>query len=148
MVDELFETVLVPIADPADARQTARAVRSHLDPDSEIIVVHVVPKGEGVPDKASLEQREEFAENAYRVFLDVLGRGPGLVGRRTLYGRNVGKTIADGSRELGATAIVFTPRGASRWVKLVTGSVTDNLISNTTVPVLVLPPREDDVAGI
>lgn len=146
MVEELFGTVMVPIADPDDARQTARAVRTHLESDSEIIVAHVVPKGGGVPDKASIEQREGFAAEAYREFRDVLGQDLGSVTQRTLYGRNVGKTIAEEAGEMGATAVVFTPRGASRWVKLVTGSVAENLISTTDVPVLVLPPLEDTVA--
>lgn len=146
MVEELFGTVLVPIANPDDARQTAQAVRTHLESDSEIIVVHVVPKGGGVPDKASIEQREEFADEAYREFCDVLRQDTGPVTRRTLYGRNVGKTIADEAREMGATAVVFTPRGASRWIKLITGSVAETLISTTDVPVLVLPPQEDTVA--
>ena len=39
-------------------------------------------------------------------------------------------------------AIVFTPRGGSRWRKLVTGDVTHNLVRSSDFPILVLPDRE------
>lgn len=143
MTEDLFGTVMVPIADPEDARRTAHAVRSHLGTDSEIVVTHVVPKGEGVADKASVEQREEFAEEGYRAFLEVVEGNANSVTPWTLYGRDVAETILEGAAEIGATAIVFTPRGASRWMKLLTGSVTEELVSNTDVPVLVLPPEEN-----
>lgn len=139
MNKNLFETVFVPIADPDDARETAQALRVYLDADTEVIVTHVVPKGGGVPDKASVEQREEFAEEAYEAFYDELSDDIASVTPLTLYGRNVGETIVEGAREADATAIVYTPRGVSRWVKFLTGSVSDSLLQNGEFPVLVLP---------
>jgi nucleotide-binding universal stress UspA family protein len=141
---DLFQTVMVPIADPDDAQETARAIRAYLGSDSEIIVTHVVPKGEGVPDKASVAQREEFAKDAYEKFLNVLAADVDRITPLTLYGRDAANTIIEGAREANATAIVFTPRGAGRWVKLITGSVSEALIRNSTIPVLVLPPREQN----
>lgn len=145
MSEDLFGTIMVPIADPEDARQTARSIQAYLGTDSEVIVTHVVPKGEGVPDKASVEQREEFAEESYEAFIDELGAGAEQLTPLTLYGRDIAETIVDGARDAGATAIVFTPRGASRWMKLLTGSVTEDLVSNTDIPVLVLPQDESIV---
>ena len=48
---DVFRTGFVPIASPEGAEATARAVYRYAHEDSEIIVVHVVEKGEGVPDK-------------------------------------------------------------------------------------------------
>lgn len=140
MSENLFGTVLVPVADPDDARRTARALRAYLGTDSNVIVAHVVPKGDGVPDKASIEQRERYAERAYEAFLDELRADEMRMTPVTLYGRNVPETIVDGARDAGATAIVFTPRGVSDWTKLIGKSLTDELIAETDRPVLVLPP--------
>lgn len=139
MSGDIFETVYVPIANPADATATARALQHHAHEDSEIIVTHVVEKGEGVPDKAAVPQRQQYAEEAYETFLDVFPDGWGNVRFITLYGRNVAKTIIEGADEADATVIAFTPRGTSRWVRLVTGDVARNLIENSEIPVIALP---------
>lgn len=144
MSSGLFETVMVPIADPDDARQTARAVRAHLDGDSTLIVTHVVPKGEGVPDKASVEQRERFAERSYEAFVDEIGGGVTEITPLTLYGREVAETIVDGAVDADATTIAFTPRGVSGWTKLLGKSITDRLIERSSVPVVVLPPPSEN----
>lgn len=134
----LFETVLVPIADPDDARETARAVRPYLDDGTELLVAHVVEKGGGVPDKAAVEQREDYAEDAYGTFREELPEGVTMTSV-TLYGRDVGETIVDGALEADASAIAYTPRGLNRWMKLLTGSVSSDIIENGELPVVVLP---------
>lgn len=139
MDTDIFGTVVVPIVDPEDASETARMIRKYRNSDSEIIATHVIPKSGGVPDKASVKQREEFAERAYQAFLEKLGDDVSSITPLTLYGRNVGKTIVEGAREADATATVYTPRGVSRWVRLLTGGVSDELLKNRSVPVVVLP---------
>lgn len=142
-MSELLETVLVPIADPADARETARAIAPYLTPDTELLVAHVVPKGEGVPDKAAVEQREAYAEEAYETFMAELPDDVAM-SPVTLYGRDVGETIVEGAREAGATAIAYTPRGLSGWMQFLTGSVADDILENGELPVLVLPELDDE----
>lgn len=139
MSGDLFETVYLPIANPKDAEATARAVQYYAHPDSEVVVCHVVEKGGGVPDKASVEQREQYAERAYETFQEVLPEGWGTVRFETLYGRNVAETIVEGANEAGATVVAFTPRGGSRWVRLVTGDVARNMIEASDLPVISLP---------
>lgn len=139
MSGDLFETVYAPIADPDDARATARAIQHYAHDASEVVVCHVVEKGGGAPDKASVEQREEYAERAYERFQEVLPEGWGTVRFETLYGRNVAETIVDGANEAGATVVAFTPRGGSRWVRLVTGDIARNLIEASDLPVVSLP---------
>ena len=138
MSKDLLGTVLVPIADSEDAREAARAIETCLSADSEVIVAHVVPKGEGVPDKASVEQREEYAERAYEAFYDELPDGPSVT-PLTLYGRDVAETIVEGALEADATAIAYTPREMSRWAKLLTSDVSEGLRENGELPVVVLP---------
>jgi nucleotide-binding universal stress UspA family protein len=138
-MSDLFETVLVPIADPEDAGRTARALRPHLDADSAVIVAHVVPKGDGVPDKAAVEQREAYAETAYEAFVAEFGDGVGEVTPLTLYGRDVAETLREGAAEADATAIAFVPRDANRWVRMFTGDVAYDLVTDSDVPVVSLP---------
>lgn len=145
MTENLFETVYVPIADPEDAEATARAVHRYADEESEVIVTHVVEKGGGAPDKASVEQREQYAEESYETFQDVLPEEWGTIRFETLYGHDVAETIIDGANDAGATVIAFTPRGGSRWVHLVTGDVARNLIENSDVPVISLPEQPTSI---
>lgn len=141
----LFETVVVPIANPTDAEETARAIQHYATPKSEIIVTHVVEKAGGAPDKVSVEQREQYAEEAYETFIEVLSEQWRNIRFQTLYGRDVAATIIDGAEEAEATVIAFTPRGGNRWVRLVTGDIARNLIENSDIPVISLPEQPTSI---
>lgn len=144
MTEEFFDKIFVPIADPDDAVSTARAINYYAHEDSEIVAAHVIEKGEGVPDKASVEQREKFAEDAYETFLEVISTGEGpTVQFLTLYGRDVAETIIEGAHEADATLIAFVPRGGSRWAKLISGNTSLNLVENSDIPVLALPKESE-----
>lgn len=145
MSGDIFETVYVPIANPEDAAATARAIHRYADGDSAVVVAHVVEKGGGAPDKVSVEQREQYAEEAYETFQEVLPDDWGTVRFETLYGRDVAETIVDAAGDAGATVIAFTPRGGSRWVRLVTGDIARKLIENSDVPVVSLPEQPTNI---
>lgn len=142
MTGDLLSTVVVPVAEPDDARATARALRSRLADDAEVLVVRVVEKAGGAPDKASVEQREGIAEEAFEAFRDVLDGES--VETRILYDIDVADAVFTAADDVDATAIAFTPRSGSRWVRLLTGDVALSLITETDRPVLVLP---DEKAG-
>ena len=59
------------------------------------------------------------------------------------YGTDVAETVFDVADEVDATAIVFTPRGGSRWIQLLTGDVALDLITGTDRPVVVLPDHDE-----
>lgn len=141
MSGDLFETVLVPIADPDDAEATARAVHRYANRESTIIVTHVVEKGEGVPDKLSVEQRERYAEEAYETFMNLFPDQFASLDFVTLYGRDVAATLIEGADQAGATLIAFTPRKSSRWARLFTRDVARDLIDDSDIPVIALPEQ-------
>ncbi|WP_224336158.1 universal stress protein [Haloprofundus halobius] len=145
MASDLFDKVFVPIAGPDDAANTARIIYHFAHEDSHVIVVHVIEKGEGVPDKASVEQRQGFAEEAYESFLDVFPDNGPTLEFRTLYGRNVGATIRIAAEEEKATAIAFVPRAGNKWIKFLTGDVTAELLKQSKIPVIALPKEQERI---
>jgi hypothetical protein len=74
MAEELFERILVPLANPEDAVATASAPGHYpTAPVGSIVAVNVVEKAGGAPEKTSVEQREEYAEDVFRGFRAALG---------------------------------------------------------------------------
>lgn len=146
MTRDLFEHVVMPVADPADARATATAARPRIEAvGGDVVAVHVIEKAGGAPDKASVEQREVGAEAMFEALEEVL---QGLdVETRITYGTDVAETVFDVAAEVDASAIVFTPRSGSRWIRLLTGDVALDLITDTDRPVVILPddPTEREI---
>jgi nucleotide-binding universal stress UspA family protein len=132
----LFDHVLVPVADPDDARATCRAVRGRLT--GPAVLVHVIEKAGGAVDKASVEQRKEHAKEIFDAANAVLSDDV-PVETQIRYGTDVSETIFEAAADKDASAIVITPRGGSRWVRLLTGDVALDLVTETDRPVVVLP---------
>lgn len=148
MTVSLFDQILVPIASENDAENTARALRPYLPSgDGTIIVTNVIEKAGGAPDKASVEHREEYAEKAFRLVAEKLGDTGVQIETRLTYGTDVAERIIQTATEEDASAIVFTPRGGSRWMKLLTGDVAGKLLRGSDRPVVVLPGSDEGNGG-
>ena len=141
----LLERIVVPVASPEDARATGRALAPYLDDVDSALGVHVIEKAGGAPDKAGVEQREEYADEVFEAFRESLADG--LAPETDIrYGTDVAETVFDAAREYDATAIVITPRGGSRWIQLLTGDVALDLVTETDRPVVVRPDSGDGTA--
>lgn len=141
----LFEHALVPVASPEDAAATMRAIRPYVAAArSDVTVVNVIEKAGGAPDKASVEQREEYAQEIFDAARSEMDDSEITLTTEVRYGTDVAETIIETANDVDASAIVFTPRGSSRWVRLLTGDVADSLVSESDLPVLTLPDVEDD----
>ncbi|MEF8784728.1 MAG: universal stress protein [Haloarculaceae archaeon] len=138
---ELFERVVLPVASPEDARASCRAARDYLT--GTVVAVHVVEKGGGAPDKAGVEQREEYAEEIFDALDECLDEGR-TVETEIRYGTDVAETIFDAAADHDASAIVITPRGGSRWIRLLTGDVALDIVTQANRPVVVLPDVPDE----
>jgi nucleotide-binding universal stress UspA family protein len=137
MTRALTDTVVVPVAETDDARETAVALEPH--DVGDIIVVHVVEKGEGVPDKTPVEQSESVAEEAFAAFQAIHPDAD----TRTVYRRDVIQGIVDVARDVDATAIAFLPRGGSRIVQFLSGDRTLRLVTESRRPVIALADPDD-----
>lgn len=139
MPPSIFQRVIVPVANEDDARATTEALASYVESAGVVVAVHVIEKAGGAPGKASVEQRELFADELFEIVADGLANVAVELETEYLYGTDVAETIIDGAHDLDASAIVFTPRGGSRWLKLLTGDVTTVLVNESDLPVIVLP---------
>lgn len=148
MTDTLLRRIVLPVASPEDARTTCEVVRSRLrDSEGTVLAVFVVEKAGGVPDKAGVEQREAYAREIFAVVEAELGSAKIDVETEILYGTDVADAILDAADEFDASAVVFTPRGGSRWLKLLTGDTATRLIETADRPIVVLPNDEEGEGG-
>ncbi|MFB6183555.1 MAG: universal stress protein [Haloarculaceae archaeon] len=134
---DLLERVVVPLASPDDATATARSARPYLGDAERVVLVYVVEKAGGAPDKAGVEQREEYADEIFDAAEADLPDVP--VERDVRYGTDVVEAIFDAAEDADATAVVVATRGGSRLVELLTGDVARGLVTENDRPVVVLP---------
>ena len=140
MSDPLLVRPVVPVATEDDARETCRAAFPRIAAaGGRPLVVHVIEKAGGAPDKAGVEQREAVAEAAFAAARDCAAEHGLDVETDVLYGTDVAAAIVDAARDVDASAIVFHPRGGSWWLDLLTGDVRDTLVTKSDRPVVVLP---------
>lgn len=140
----LLDRPLVPVANPDDAEVTYEQLRPYLlDAEVTPLVVHVIEKGGGVPDKAGLEQREMYAEETLDRFRDHAKIDRIDVETKILYGTDIATAIYDAAEEADASAVVFTSRGGNRWLELLSGNIRSRLVTENDRPVIVLPRPEN-----
>ena len=140
MRTNLLANPIVPIASPHDAVETYEQLRVYfLQTEFVPIVVHVIEKAGGAPDKASVEQRGAHAEQAFDEFRKRAQMDGVNIETKLLYGSDIADTIHTAAADLDASAIVFTSRGGNRWLNLVSGNVRAKLIAHQRRPVIVLP---------
>lgn len=145
MPARLFQRVLVPVASRDDARSTAAGLQPYLESTgNDILAVHVIEKAGGALDKASVEQRELDAEKIFQAMAESLADTNCALETNILYGTSIAEAIIDEANDANATAIVFTPRGGSKWVKLLTEDVTSGLLEKSDIPILVLPDAQEE----
>lgn len=130
---DLLAHVLVPVAHEEDALATATALEPY-EP-KRVTALHVVEKGEGVPDKTSVEQSRELAAASYAAVQSVFPDAD----THTAYGRNVVESIFDAADEVGASAIVYRARGGSRIARFLSGDLSLKLVTEADRPVIALP---------
>lgn len=138
-------TVVVPVADPDDSERTARAVAPHVTPSSRVVVVNVIEKAGGAPDKASMEQREKYADEMFEQARQALAETPAPVETDVLYGTDVVERIFDEARDRNADAVAFTAREGNRLAELLTGDVARRMVKEASVPVVALPQDDESV---
>ncbi|WP_276272542.1 universal stress protein [Haloarcula litorea] len=132
-MSSLLDRVVLPVASEEDAADSARALAAHSHGD--VLLLYVVEKAGGAPDKAGVEQREAEAEEMFAAAREVLADADSEI----RYGSDVVDTIFEAAADRGASAVVFTPREGSRISQLLTGDLTRKLVTENDRPVVALP---------
>jgi nucleotide-binding universal stress UspA family protein len=132
----LLAHALLPVANEKDALATARALEPY--DAKRVTALHVVEKGDGVPDKTPVEQSEELAAESYAAVRTVFPDAD----EHTAYSRDVVGAILDAANEVGASAIAYRPRGGNRLAQFLSGDLSVKLVTDAPVPVVALPRSE------
>jgi nucleotide-binding universal stress UspA family protein len=135
---DLLAHALLPVANEDDALATAQALEPY--ETGRVTALHVVEKGEGVPDKTPVEQSEELAAESYAAVRTVFPDAD----EHTAYDRDVVEAIFEAAGVVGASAIAYRPRGGNRLVQLLSGDLATELVTDAPVPVVALPRAEAD----
>ncbi|MBS3760264.1 universal stress protein [Halodesulfurarchaeum sp.] len=134
---DVLENVLLPVANERDAINTAKALEPY-DP-AHVTALHVVEKGEGVPDKTPVSQSEEIAAESYAAVREVFPDASD----HTEYRRNLVNAIFDAAEEVDASAIAYQSRGGNRLIQFLSGDTTLKLVTNADRPVIALPAETE-----
>ncbi|WP_094527720.1 MULTISPECIES: universal stress protein [unclassified Halorubrum] len=129
----LLDHVLLPVAHEEDAMSTALALEPYRP--ERVTALHVVEKGDGVPDKTPVEQSEELAAESYDAVRSVFPDA----GEHTAYSRDIVGAIFDAVDEVDASAIAYQSRGGNRLVQFLSGDLSVKLVTESHVPVVALP---------
>lgn len=103
---------------------------------AEVLVVHVSrPSGGQMRD-----QEQADGEAAIRVLRERLEAGGVTVQTLLMFSDDIARAIINTSNERGVTLIVLGLTGKNVFARLLAGNVPVELIRNTRIPVLLLPP--------
>ena len=130
---ELLGHVLLPVANEEDALATAQALEPYQP--TRVTVLHVVEKGEGVPDKTPVEQSENLAAESYAAVRTVFPDAD----EHTAYGRDIVAKIFEAADVVDASAIAYRSRGGSRITHFLSGDLSLKLVTRSDRPVIALP---------
>lgn len=134
----LFQHILIPVAEEEDARATCAALQPYLEDIERVTAVHVIEKAGGAPDKAPVEKRREDAAD-YLAIVDSTLSESVAVDTRTMFATDIVSALFTAAADAGADAIAFRARGGSRIMRMLTGDITTNLVTDPEVPVISLP---------
>lgn len=140
----LLANPIVPVASESDARATMAALLPRLSANGgRLVAVHVIEKAGGAPDKASVEQLEERATEIFDVVESLAADAGVTVETELRFDTDIVDGVFEAAADHDASAVVFRPREGSRWLDILTGDLSRDLVKRADRPVVALP-RETD----
>jgi nucleotide-binding universal stress UspA family protein len=141
----MTSTILVPV-DRSDKDARALAVAADLAQlaDASVVVVH-----ERNPQtKSAAHESTSNTLDAMRASAEVVGRRvPRGLTCEVLDGADVPNALFGRADSVNATAVVMATRAPQAIDRAIHGSVADRMVREGTWPVVLVPPRADDMSG-
>lgn len=128
------EHIVVPVADEGDARTTGEVLSSYRS--DGVTILHVVEKGDEVPDETPIDQSEQVAEAAFRAFRSFFPEADTEIA----YRRDVVGAVID----VDATAIAVRPRGGSRILRVLADDLARKPITRADRAVIATSEQNND----
>lgn len=135
---DLLGHVLLPIANEADAKASARALEPYRP--KRVTVLYIVEKADGAPDKTPVEQSEQIAAESFKAAQTILQD----VAVEIRYARDIPETIFETAAEIDASAIAYRSRGGNRLLQFLSGDLSLKLVTQADRPVIALPRDDTD----
>ena len=129
--------ILIAVSSPYAAQKVADCVSDLAKRMSaEVLVVHVSRPSGG----QMREQEQADGEAAIRLLSDKLQEKSVVVQDLLMFSDDIARAILNTAVERGVTMIVLGLTGKNVFARLLAGNVPVELIKNTKIPVLILPP--------
>lgn len=129
--------IMVAVSSPWAAERVADSVADLAHRlDAEVLVVHV-----SRPSGGQLREQEQAdGESAIRLLRDKLQQKSVAVQDLLMFSDDIARAVLNTAVERDVTLIVLGLTGKNVFARLLAGNVPVELIKNTKIPVLILPP--------
>lgn len=134
---DLLEHVLLPVPEAETARETARQLEPYRP--ERVTALYVIEKAENAPSKTPVSKSGEIGADAFAAVRDVFPD----IDMETEYSDDVVEMIDETADRVGATAVVYTPRGGNRLIQYLAGDKSLRLLTETSHPVVALPTVDE-----
>ena len=129
--------ILVAVSSPWAAQRVVETVVDLAKRlDAEVLVVHVSRPSGG----QTREQEQADGEAAISLLRDQMQRASVQVQTLLLFSDDIARAVLNTAAEHGVSMIVLGLTGRNVFARLLSGNVPVELIKNTRIPVLMIPP--------
>jgi nucleotide-binding universal stress UspA family protein len=129
--------ILIAVSSPWAAQKVVETVADLAKRiNAEVLAVHVSRPSGG----QMREQEQAEGETAVRLLSEGLGQRGVAVQTLLMFSDDIARAILNTAAERGITLIVLGLTGKNVFARLLAGNVPVELIKNTKIPVLLLPP--------
>ena len=145
----MYQKILVPLDKSKEAEGVLEMVPEHLDPEGEVILLHVIPPGQirtagEIQILAEqMEQRERDQAMWYlRGLVNLVGEGSDRWHCEVVVGGSVADAIARYAAQEKVDLIMIYTQDRKGLAKLIKGSIAEKVWHRAPIKVQVIKPRE------
>ena len=147
MTATITDRLLVPLANQDDATATCHALRRYFNTESKgtkptVTVLHIIEKSGGGIDKAPMDTRKAQAEKIFAIAESILEPNSFTIETEMRFATDIVEAILDVGDESESTAIAFLPRKGGRIARFLSGNLTNKLVAESPIPVLLFPQKD------